>query len=143
METKTVFGTAKYQIEACLSETGNGEGQIVEGVSLLLLQNGKIKLENGQLVNIELTKEAAKDLAIQLLKISSEPVPECGVSLEHYQAWDISVHQTKEENGKPANEPIICISDIESEDIPEDGYISICLTNESTKEMIGALAMIV
>lgn len=143
METKTVFGTGKYQIEACLSETGNGEGKIIEGISLLLLQNGKIKLENGQLVSIELTKEAAREFAIQLLKISSEPVPECGLSLDHYQAWDISLHHAKEENEEPANEPIICISGIESEEIPEDGYISICLTNESTREMIGALAMIV
>ena len=133
METKTVFGTTKYQIESCLSETGNGKGGIIEGVSLLLHQNGKIKLEDGQLVSIQLTKEDAKELAIQLLKISGEPVPERGVSLHH----------AKEENGEPANEPIICISDIESEDIPEDNQVSICLTNESAKEMIGALAMIV
>ena len=143
METKTVFGTTKYQIETCLSETGNGKGGIIEGVSLLLHQNGKIKLEDGQLVSIQLTKEDAKELAIQLLKISGEPVPERGVSLDHYEAWGISLHHAKEENGEPANEPIICISDIESEDIPEDNQVSICLTNESAKEMIGALAMIV
>ena len=30
METKTVFGTTKYQIESCLSETGNGKEEAID-----------------------------------------------------------------------------------------------------------------
>lgn len=143
MEVKTIFGTGVYQAETLLSEKTNSEGKKVKSISLQLFQNGRIKLENGQLVSVELTKEDAKELAIQLLKVSSEPTPQNGLSLDNYGEWGISLHHAIEQSGEPANEPIICLSDVEAEDIPEDGYLSICLTNEAAKEMISGLAMIV
>lgn len=137
---KTVFGTEKYQIEACSSETGNGKGQTIEGVSLLLHQQGRIKLENGQLVSVELTKEDARELAIQLLKLSSGPVPERGFQIDNYGTWPISLHHGKDESGKPSDEPILCINDVEIDDIPEDGILSIVLTNEAARGLISELA---
>lgn len=143
METETVFGTAKYQIESCLSETGNGKGQTIEGISLLLSQEGRIKLENGQLVSIELTKEDAKEFAIQLLRLSSGPIPERGFQLDNYGTLAVSVHQAREESGKPSNEPILYLGDVEPDDIPEDGNMSICLTNDAARGLISELAKIV
>lgn len=143
METKTVFGTEKYQIEACSSETGNSKGQTIEGISLLLSQEGRIKLENGQLVFVELTKEEAMGLAIQLLRLGLEAVPERGFQIDNYGAWPVSLHQGKDESGKPSDEPILCVNDVEADDIPEDGILSIALTNEAAKGLIGALARIV
>jgi len=40
------------------------------------------------------------------------------------------------------NEPIFEIENVKVEDVAEDGTISVCLTNESTKELIKALAKI-
>lgn len=144
METKTVFGTETYQVETLLSEKVNDEGKKVEGISLQLFQNGKIKLENGQLVSIELSKEDAKELAIQLLKASSELVPQRGgLSIDNYGEWGFALYHATEEGGKLCNEPLVCIDGVEADDIPENGSISICLTNESAREMISGLATIV
>lgn len=143
MEQKTVFGTTKYQIEACLSETGNGKGQTIEGISLVLLHDGRIKLEDGRLVSAELTKEDARELAIQLLKISSGPIPERGFKIENHGTCAVSLHQSTKENGEPSNEPILCVYDVEPDDISEDGNLTICLTNEAARDLIPELAKIV
>lgn len=144
METKTVFGTEAYQVETLLSEKVNDEGKKVKRVSLQLFQDGKIKLENGRLVSIELSKEDAKELAIQLLKASSDLVPQLGgLSIANYGEWGFTLYHATEESGKLCNEPLVCIDGVQADDIPEDGSISISLTNESAKEMISGLATIV
>ncbi|AUI48921.1 hypothetical protein BUN20_21825 [Bacteroides fragilis] len=144
METKTVFGTETYQAEILLSEKTNDEGKKAEGISLQLFQGGKIKLENGQLVSIELSKEDAKELAIQLLKVSSEPVPQRGgLSIDNYGEWGFTLYHATEEGGKLCDEPLVCIDGVQTDDIPEDGSISICLTNKSARDMISGLATIV
>lgn len=144
METKTVFGTETYQAEILLSEKTNDEGKKAEGISLQLFQGEKIKLENGQLVSIELSKEDAKELAIQLLKASSEPVPQRGgLSIDNYGEWGFTLYHATEEGGKLCDEPLVCIDGVQADDIPEDGSISICLTNKSARDMISGLATIV
>lgn len=144
METKTVFGTGIYQTEILHSEKVNDEGKKAEGISLQLFQGGKIKLENGQLVSIELSKEDAKELAIQLLKISSEPVSQVGgLSLDNYGEWGFTLYHATEEGGKLCNEPLVCIDGVQADDIPEDGSITVSFTNESARKMISGLATIV
>lgn len=143
MEAKTVFGTTKHQIESCLSETGGGKGQTIEGISLLLLQDGKIRLEDGQLVSVDLSKEDAREFAIQLLKMSSGPIPERGFEIGNYGAWTVHLHQTKEESGEPSNEPLISIDDVEVDDVLESGNLPILLTNEAARDLISELAKIV
>ena len=143
METKTVFGEGLYQAEILLTEKVNSKGKKVEDVSLQLFQNGSIKLDNGRLVSIDMSKDEARELAIQLLKTSSVPVPQNGLHIENHQGWGIKLHQTLYDIGIPDKEPLICIDGIQDSDIPEDGSISICLTNKAGKEMISALAMIV
>lgn len=144
METKKVFGTEVYQTEIFFSEKVNGEGQKVTQISLQIFQNGRIKLENGQLVSIELSKEEAKELAIQLLKASSEPVPQCGgLPIGNHEGLGVILYHATEEDGKLCDEPLIHIENVEADDISEDGSMSICLTNESAREMIAGMATIV
>ena len=66
-----------------------------------------------------ISKEEAVNLAIRLLKLSTGRVPENGLLLHNFSGHDFSVHHA------------------------EDGTISVCLTNESAKELIKALAKIV
>ena len=89
-----------------------------------------------------ISKEEAVNLAIRLLKLSTERVPENGMSLHNFSGHDFFVHHTKEDDVH-IDEPIFEIGNLEAEDIAEDGTISVCLTNESAKELIKALAKIV
>ena len=89
-----------------------------------------------------ITKEEAIKLAIRLLKLSVERVPEYGLLLDNFSKHDFSVHHAKED-GVHINEPIFEIEDVKADDIAEDGTISVCLTNESAKELIKVLAKIV
>jgi len=89
-----------------------------------------------------ITKEEAIKLAIRLLKLSVERVPEHGLLLDNFSKHDFSVHHAKED-GVHIDEPIFEIEDVKTDDIAEDGTISVCLTNESAKELIKALAKIV
>lgn len=89
-----------------------------------------------------ITKEEAVKLAIRLLKLSAERVPEHGLLLDNYSGHDFSVHHAIED-GVHIDEPIFEIEDMKAEDIAEDGTISVCLTNESAKELIKVLAKIV
>mgnify|MGYP003205235755 CR=1 FL=1 len=82
------------------------------------------------------------NLAIRLLKLSTERVPENGLLLHNFSGHDFSVHHAKED-GVHIDEPIFEIGNLETGDIAEDGTISVCLTNESAKELIKALAKIV
>lgn len=144
MEVKTVFGTGAYQAEILFSEKVNNEGQKVEGISLQLIQDGKIKLENGQLLSVEMSKDEAEELAIQLLKMSSEPVPQRGgFSVENYGEWGFTLYHPTKESGELCNEPLLCIDGVIPDDVPEDGSITISLTNESAKGLISGLATIV
>ena len=65
-----------------------------------------------------------------------------GLSLHNFSGHDFSVHHAKED-GVHIDEPIFEIGNLEAGDIAEDGTISVCLTNESAKELIKALAKIV
>lgn len=144
METKTIFGTEVYQVEALLSEKVNNEGKKVESISLQLFQDGKIKLEDGRLVSIEMSKDEAKELAIQLLKMSSEPVPQRGgLLVDNYGEWVLTLYHPTEESGELCNEPLLSIDGVDPDDVPEDGSITLNLTNESAKELISGLAAIV
>ena len=82
-----------------------------------------------------ISKEEAVNLAIRLLKLSTERVPENGLSLHNFSGHDFSVHH--------ADELSFEIGNLEADDIAEDGTISVCLTNESAKELIKVLAKIV
>ena len=89
-----------------------------------------------------ISKEEAVNLAIRLLKLSTGRVPENGLLLHNFSGHDFSVHHAKED-GVHIDEPIFEIGNLEADDIAEDGTISVCLTNESAKELIKALAKIV
>ena len=144
METKTIFGTEFYQVETLLSEKVNGEGKKLENISLQLFQDGKIKLEDGRLVSIEMSKDEAREFAIQLLKLSSEPVPQRGgLTVNNYGEWGFTLYHPTKEGGELCDEPLLCIDGVDPDDVPEDGSITISLTNESAKELISGLATIV
>ena len=84
-----------------------------------------------------ISKEEAVNLAIRLLKLSTRGVAENGMSLHNFSGYDFSVHHAKEDGVH------IEIGNLEADDIAEDGTISVCLTNESAKELIKVLAKIV
>ena len=89
-----------------------------------------------------ISKEEAVNLAIRLLKLSTERVPENGLVFHNFSRHDFSILHAKED-GVHIDEPIFEIGNLEADDIAEDGTISVCLTNESAKELIKALAKIV
>ena len=64
------------------------------------------------------------------------------MSLHNFSGYDFSVHHAKED-GVHIDELIFEIGNLEADDIAEDGTISVCLTNESAKELIKVLAKIV
>lgn len=148
MEVKTVFGTEKFQVEVCghrsTIEGEDGKRKAFNGLSLVLSRNGKIAIEDKQPMYVTLTKEDAKQLAIQLLKMASEPVAQHGgLSLDNYQEWGVTLYHAIEDSGKLCNEPLICIDGLIADEVPEDGSITLSLTNESAKELISGLATIV
>lgn len=148
MEKKTIFGTEKFQTEVCechsTVKNHSGVQEIFTGVSLLLHRDGRVMMENKQPMFVVLTKEDAKELAIQLLKMSSIPIPQVGgLSIDNYGEWGFTLYHAKQEDGELCNEPIMCINEIQADDISEDGNIAISLTNESAKDLISGLATIV
>ena len=53
------------------------------------------------------------------------------------------IRDSAKEDGVHIDELIFEIGNLEADDIAEDGTISVCLTNESAKELIKVLAKIV
>lgn len=147
MENVRMFGNGDYKLEVIKSKTtivsSTGERPGADEISFLINNGEKLLKANKQPIAIDLSKYEAIDLAIHLLKMSVDETPDNGISLDIYQDFDVSVHQAKEGDGVAANEPIIYVDNIEPEDIAGDGCISICISNESAKKLIGALAKIV
>lgn len=144
---KKIFGNSEYSVstEMCkvVIENDKGKRQMPDEVVLILQKNSKEVRADKQPVTIQLTKEEAKGMAIRLLKLASEPIPEHGLMIDHYGDISMSLHHAIEKGGKKVNEPVICLDDISDEDFTEEGSLSLCITNESAKAMISALAKIV
>ncbi|WP_342990508.1 MULTISPECIES: hypothetical protein [Bacteroides] len=122
--------------------THKGKEKLPEQITFLfegIDPESDLKGDNDLVCSI--TKEEAVKLAIRLLKLSAERVPEHGLLLDNYSGHDFSVHHAIEDEVH-INEPIFEIEDMKAEDIAEDGTISVCLTNESAKELIKVLAKI-
>lgn len=81
MKQKTVFGTGKHQIEVGYVDKSSIQGTVDEHVCLMLSEHGSIRVENNEVLSIDMTKEDTIDFAIQLLKMASGPVPEEGLPL--------------------------------------------------------------
>lgn len=142
-----MFGNRDYKLEVSKSKTtiirSKGERPGADEISFYINDGEKLLKANKQPIAIGLSKHEAIELAIHLLKMSVDDMPDNGMILDIYQDFDVSVHQAKESDGVFANEPIVCVDNIEPEDIAGDGFISICIGNESAKTLIGALAKIV
>ena len=122
---------------------GNAKEMMPEEITFLFEEidpESDLTEDNNLICSI--SKEEAVNLAIRLLKLSTERVPENGMSLHNFSGHDFFVHHAKED-GVHIDEPIFEIGNLEADDIAEDGTISVCLTNESAKELIKALAKIV
>lgn len=63
-----------------------------------------------------ISKEEAVNLAIRLLKLSTERVPENGLSLHNFSGHDFSIHHAKED-GVHIDEPIFEINHLPLSDI--------------------------
>lgn len=125
------------------SITHKGKGKLPEQITFLFegIDPESDLTEDNDLV-CSISKEEAVELAIRLLKLSAERVPENGLSFHNFSRHDFSILHAKE-GGVHINEPIFEIGNLEAGDIAEDDTISICLTNKSAKELIKALAKIV
>lgn len=140
-------GLGDYSFSVCKSQvqivgatgTRNGEDEI----AFCVLSDGKELNIDKQPLTVSLSKDEAKRLAIQLLKLSVDDVPLTGVSINNHQNLALTIHQGKESDGSLSNEPIILISDIEENDVTKDGCICTSVANESAREMIEILAKIV
>lgn len=147
MENVKMFGNGDYQFEVGKSKTiivsSTDECPGEDEISFCISHGEELLNSDNQPIAINMAKQNAIDLAIHLLKISTDDVPGNGAILDVYQEYDVSVHQAKEDDGTLANEPIICIDNIEPEDIAGDGCISICIGNESAKNLISIFAKIV
>lgn len=112
-------------------------------ITLRLFHHKGVRVGN-QPACVELSKEEAKELAIKLLKYSTEDVPTMGLSLNcEYADWVVSVQQPKDLKGNPVNEPLLIIEGIEKEDIPDDGCCHMPIERDSAKELIEVLAKII
>ena len=123
--------------------THKGKEKLPEQITFLfegIDPESDLKGDNDLVCSI--TKEEAVKLAIRLLKLSAERVPENGLAFHNFSGHDFSILHAKED-GVHIDEPIFELGNLEADDIAEDGTISVCLTNESAKELIKALAKIV
>ena len=121
--------------------THKGKERLPEQITFLFGEIESDLTEDNNLV-CSISKEEAVNLAIRLLKLSTRGVAENGMSLHNFSGYDFSVHHAKED-GVHIDELIFEIGNLEADDIAEDGTISVCLTNESAKELIKVLAKIV
>ena len=139
-------GTGDYSFSVSKSQTvvvdATGTHQGEDEISFCILAGEKELRINKQPLVVSLSKDEIKRLAIQLLKLSVNDVPDNGTVLEIYQDYEVTVHQAQESDGSKVNEPIIYIDNIEPEDIAGDGCISICIGDESAKRLIDVLAKI-
>lgn len=147
MENVRMFGNGDYKLEVSLSKTtiisSTGERPGADEISFLINDGEKLLMANKEAITIDLSKHEAIELAIHLLKISVDDVSEHGDFINNYQDYAITVHRPIDADEVAVNEPIICIDNIEPEDIDSDGCMSICISNESAKKLIGSLAKIV
>ena len=147
MKQKTVFGTGKHQIEVGYVDKSSIQGTVDEHVCLMLSEHGSIRVENNEVLSIDMTKEDTIDFAIQLLKMASGPVPEGGITLDTFNSsLEITVHHAQNPDHTLTEEAIICIEGIDPDtdfQHEDGGTLSACVANYSIKELIPILAKIV
>lgn len=142
MTKKTIFGNEGLRCEVCKTKRGDGKGHTINGVSLLLSRGGQVIVKDGELWDISLDKDDAVDFGIQLIMAGSCAIPDRGYTIDSYQDFSVSLHPTYNENGNPTGEPVLCVGDIDPEDMRENG-IAIGLTKDSARSLIRALASVV
>ena len=148
MKEKMFFGNGNYKFEVTNLKTPivsvAGERQGEDEMSFFISDGDKMLKANKQPISVNLSKDEAKKLAIQILKLVAKPVFQTGgISIDNYGECKFTLYHTQRENGELCNDPLLSIDGVQADEILEDGSISIPLTNKSAKELISGLAMIV
>lgn len=95
---------------------------------------------------VHLDAEEARKLAIQLLKLSTDPIAETGEAVENLSECNVTVYQIENPDGTPSN--CACIEIQETDEVEaqrkEDGlYPCFDIEGEDLERLIALLAKIV
>lgn len=136
MKQKTIFGM-KGENRLYVRSSDNNEvlidrikaGNIIDGTN-----------------TVHLDAEEARKLAIQLLKLSTDPVAETGEAVENLSECNVTVYQTKNPDDTPSNSACIEIEETDEVEAQrkENGlYPCFDIEGEDLERLIALLAKIV
>ena len=95
---------------------------------------------------VHLDAEEARKLAIQLLKLSTDPIAETGEAVENLSECNVTVYQTRNPDDTPSNSACIVIQEtdeVEAQRKEEGLYPCFDIEGEDLERLIALLAKIV
>lgn len=137
MKQRTIFGRNNSENYLYVRSGDNNEVLIDRTKAGNLIDGAK---------TVHLDAEEARKLAIQLLKLSTDPVAETGEAVENLSECNVTVYQTENPDGTPSNSACIEIQEtdeVEAQRKEEGLYPCFDIEGEDLERLIALLAKIV